>query len=58
VERKAMEIIKKIDDLGMAAAAIEKGFYERLINRGIYDWKRTSTAAQRSKWGLTNPDGR
>ena len=40
VEKKAMEIIKKIDDLGMAAAAIEKGFYERLINRGIYDSER------------------
>jgi methylmalonyl-CoA mutase N-terminal domain/subunit len=40
VEKKAMEIIKKIDELGMAAAAIEKGFYERLINRGIYDYER------------------
>ena len=52
VEKKAMEIIKKIDDLGMAAAAIEKGFYEKLINRGIYDSEREFENGERVKVGV------
>jgi methylmalonyl-CoA mutase N-terminal domain/subunit len=52
VEKKAMEIIKKIDDLGMAAAAIEKGFYERLINRGIYDSEREFDSGEMVKVGV------
>ncbi len=52
VEKKAMEIIKKIDDLGMAAAAIEKGFYEKLINRGIYDYEREFDSGERVKVGV------
>ena len=52
MEKKTMEIIKKIDDLGMAAAAIEKGFYEKLINRGIYEFEKALESGERVRVGV------
>jgi methylmalonyl-CoA mutase N-terminal domain/subunit len=50
--RNKSDGIKKIDELGMAAAAIEKGFYERLINRGIYDYEREFESGAKVKVGV------
>jgi methylmalonyl-CoA mutase N-terminal domain/subunit len=52
IEKQAMEIIRKIDDLGGAAAAIEKGYYEALINRGLYDHFMEMESGKRVKVGV------
>jgi methylmalonyl-CoA mutase N-terminal domain/subunit len=52
IEKQTMGIIKKIDDLGMAASAIEKGFYESLINRGIYENWKDMESGKRVKVGV------
>lgn len=49
IEKKAMEIIQKIDDLGKAAAAIEKGYYETLINRSLYENFKEMQSCERVK---------
>ncbi|MEM3464617.1 MAG: methylmalonyl-CoA mutase family protein, partial [Candidatus Bathyarchaeia archaeon] len=40
MEEKAMEYIQKIDDLGGAIAAIEKGFFQREIAESAYRYQR------------------
>ena len=51
-EKECMALIEKIDELGGAAAAIEKGFYERLINRGAYDYQKARESGERVKVGV------
>jgi methylmalonyl-CoA mutase N-terminal domain/subunit len=52
IEKQAMGIIDKIDELGKAATAIEKGFYEALINRGLYDSFKELESGRRVKVGV------
>jgi methylmalonyl-CoA mutase, N-terminal domain len=52
IEKQATGIIKKIDDLGKAASAIEQGFYESLINRGIYEHWKDMESGKRIKVGV------
>ena len=52
IEKQTMEIIAKIDELGKAASAIEAGFYEKLINRGLYDNFKEMEACKRIKVGV------
>lgn len=40
IEEKAMEYINKIDDMGGAVAAIEKGFYQREIADASYQYQK------------------
>jgi methylmalonyl-CoA mutase N-terminal domain/subunit len=40
MEEKAMEYIQKIDDMGGAIAAIEKGFFQREIAESAYRYQR------------------
>jgi methylmalonyl-CoA mutase N-terminal domain/subunit len=40
MEEKAMEYIRKIDDMGGAIAAIEKGFFQREIADSAYKYQR------------------
>ena len=40
VEAGAREYIQKIDDLGGAVTAIEKGFQQREIHEAAYDWQK------------------
>jgi len=52
LESQCMDIIHKIDALGGAAAAIEKGFYERLVNRGAYEYHKELEKGERIKVGV------
>lgn len=52
IEKQAMGIIEKIDQMGKAAAAIEKGFYETLINRGLYEHFKDMESGKRIKIGV------
>lgn len=52
IEKQTMLIIEKIDELGKAAAAIEKGFYETLINRGLYNYLKDIESGKRVKVGV------
>jgi methylmalonyl-CoA mutase N-terminal domain/subunit len=40
IERRAADYIRKIDDLGGAVRAIEKGFQQREIHEAAYRWQR------------------
>lgn len=40
IEKQATELIKKIDDLGGAPAAIEKGFIQQEIMQSAYDYQK------------------
>lgn len=40
IERQATELIKKIDDLGGAPAAIEKGFIQQEIMQAAYEYQK------------------
>jgi methylmalonyl-CoA mutase N-terminal domain/subunit len=40
MEEKAMEYIQKVDDIGGAVAAIEKGFFQREIAESAYRYQR------------------
>ncbi len=52
IEKQTMAIIDKIEELGKAAAAIEKGFYEQLINRGAYEYEKEIQNGERIKVGV------
>lgn len=52
IEKQTTAIINKIDELGKAAAAIEKGFYEQLINRGAYEYEKEIESGERVKVGV------
>jgi len=45
IEKQVEAIIRKVDDLGGAAAAIEKGYYDQVITRGLINIRRRSRAA-------------
>jgi methylmalonyl-CoA mutase N-terminal domain/subunit len=51
-EKHCMALIEQIDELGGAAAAVEKGFYERLINRGAYEYQKAWESNERVKVGV------
>ncbi len=52
VEKRAMEYIIKIDDLGGAPAAIEKGFIQREINDSAYEFQQAIDNSTRVVVGL------
>lgn len=52
IEKQTMQIIAKIDELGKAASAMEKGYYETLINRGLYDYYNDLESGKRVKVGV------
>ncbi|WP_319406262.1 methylmalonyl-CoA mutase family protein [uncultured Desulfosarcina sp.] len=49
IEKKAMGLIKKIDEMGKAAIAIENGYYETLINRSLYENFKEMQSCKRIK---------
>jgi methylmalonyl-CoA mutase N-terminal domain/subunit len=51
-EKQCMGLIEEIDELGGAVAAIEKGFYEKLINRGAYEYQKARESGERIKVGV------
>jgi methylmalonyl-CoA mutase N-terminal domain/subunit len=40
IDKRALEYIKRIDDLGGATAAIERGFIQREITESAYDYQK------------------
>ena len=52
IEKQTMEVIREIEKLGNAAAAIENGFYEKLINRGAYEYEKEIQSGERIKVGV------
>ena len=52
VEKRAMEYIVKIDDMGGAPAAIEKGFIQREINDSAYKFQQAVDNSTRVVVGL------
>jgi len=47
MERQAMEYIRKIDDMGGAIAAIEKGFFQKEIADSAYKYQRETDEKKR-----------
>ena len=54
MEEKAMEYIQKIDDIGGAVAAIEKGFFQREIADSAYKYQREIDAKKRTIVGVND----
>jgi methylmalonyl-CoA mutase N-terminal domain/subunit len=52
MEEKAMEYIQKIDDMGGAIAAIEKGFFQKEIADSAYRYQREIDEKKRIIVGL------
>jgi methylmalonyl-CoA mutase N-terminal domain/subunit len=52
MEQKAMEYIRKIDDMGGAIAAIEKGFFQKEIADSAYRYQREVDEKKRTIVGL------
>jgi methylmalonyl-CoA mutase N-terminal domain/subunit len=52
MEQKAMEYIRKIDDMGGAIAAIEKGFFQKEIADSAYRYQREIDEKKRMIVGL------
>jgi len=52
IERKALEYIKKIDEMGGAPAAIEKGFIQREIHDAAYQFQRSVDESKRVVVGV------
>ncbi|MHA2024642.1 MAG: acyl-CoA mutase large subunit family protein [Candidatus Thorarchaeota archaeon] len=52
IENEAMEYIKKIDDMGGAPMAIERGFIQREIHDAAYQFQRSVDEAQRVVVGV------
>jgi methylmalonyl-CoA mutase N-terminal domain/subunit len=52
MEEKAMEYIQKIDDMGGAIAAIEKGFFQKEIADSAYRYQREIDEKKRTIVGL------
>ena len=51
-EAEIWDIIKKIDDMGGAVAAIEQGYMQRETARGAYDWQRRVETGEASIVGV------
>ena len=47
IEKKALEYLATIDDLGGAVAAIERGYMQREINNAAFTYQREIEARQR-----------
>ncbi len=54
MEEKAMEYIQKIDDMGGAVAAIEKGFFQREIADSAYKYQREIDEKKRTIVGVND----
>jgi len=52
IEAKAMEYIKKIDDMGGAPAAIEQGFIQREIHEAAYQFQKSVDEKRRVVVGV------
>jgi len=52
IEERAMEYIKKIDDLGGATAAIEQGFIQKEIHDAAYSFQRSIDEGERIVVGV------
>ncbi len=52
IEEKAREYIQKIDDLGGAPSAIERGFIQREINDAAYQYQKSVDETQRIVVGV------
>ena len=52
IEEKAMDYIRQIDELGGAAAAIEKGFIQREIQESAYHYQKAVETGDRVVVGL------
>lgn len=52
IENKAMEYIKKIDEMGGAPAAIEKGFIQREIHDAAYSFQKSVDENERTVVGV------
>jgi methylmalonyl-CoA mutase N-terminal domain/subunit len=52
IEERAMEYIKKIDDMGGATAAIEQGFIQREINDAAYSFQKSVDQGERVVVGV------
>lgn len=40
IEKQVMAVVKKVDEIGGATAAIETGYYARVITRGAYEYQK------------------
>ena len=40
IEKQVMAVIKKVDEIGGATAAIETGYYDRVITQGAYEYQK------------------
>ena len=54
MEEKAMDYIKKVDDMGGAIPAIEKGFFQREIADSAYKYQREIDEKKRTIVGVNN----
>jgi methylmalonyl-CoA mutase N-terminal domain/subunit len=54
MEEKAMDYIKKVDDMGGAIPAIEKGFFQREIADSAYRYQREIDEKKRTIVGVNN----
>jgi methylmalonyl-CoA mutase N-terminal domain/subunit len=52
IERQAEEYIKKIDELGGAPEAIERGFVQREIQQSAYDYQKAIESGERVVVGM------
>ena len=52
IEKEAWEYIKKIDDLGGAVAAIEKGYIQKEIQDSAYKWQMDVESGARTIVGV------
>ena len=52
IEEKAMEYIRRIDEMGGAAAAIEQGFIQKEIQESAYRFQRSVETGERTVVGL------
>jgi methylmalonyl-CoA mutase N-terminal domain/subunit len=54
MEEKAMEYIRKIDDMGGAIPAIEKGFFQKEIADSAYKYQRETDEKKRTIVGVND----
>jgi methylmalonyl-CoA mutase N-terminal domain/subunit len=54
MEEKAMEYIQKIDEMGGAISAIEKGFFQREIAESAYKYQRETDVKSRTIVGVND----
>ena len=52
IEKEAMEYIQKIDDMGGAVAAIEKGYIQKEIQDSAYKWQMDVESGARTIVGV------